>query len=387
MKDITLGLINNNQPEFIYYSILNLKKILKDFHLTFKIINVGTERAIINKLDDVEIINCFNETYFEFTNKLLTNCTTETLITINPTLFVTNNITNILRYTNDYIMEDNNFDFVIYNKLTPIDENSFIKYRSVSLDSFSKKCNTDIIEFLKTNELLWKTIYEDVIVSLTTFKGRIYDNTVYEVIMALLHQKTQYNYKVVLVLAEEEFKNKNEIPQYIKQLLYDYSNFELLWTVKDTRPLKKLDPTLEKYPDLPIITLDDDDYCYINMVENVVNEHRKNPYYAMGTLIEKTFNFVKWIAGVRIWPPHCLYEFPLDDYYTYYDGILDDNFNAMRCAFKLTPVCSMPKVSKKHNQTELKLTTEYENTNWGRYYKRFIINHLDEIPDELYYVI
>lgn len=413
MKTITVGILNYNQPEFTYYSVLNIKKIFADYNPVIKIFDTGIDRQIENHLDDVKILRNNYAQYFDHRNMeyteiyakamraLIDDNTTDEFIMVLPQVFLKKTLVQYIDHNQSILFDNaNGFDLAMvtfnFSKIEKPKFNNFAELseflysyqkRPISLaQHFVKSDGTDIVSFLKTNEIYWKTVYEDVIVSLTSFKGRINDDTTKRVLLSLLHQRTNYNYRVALVLSEEEFLDKS-IPLYLQQMLEDYSHFEIIWTFKNTKPLKKLDPTMEKYPDLPIITLDDDDLASSDMVEIVVNEHRKDPYKVLGSWVEQTVNFIKWVAAVRLWPPHCLYQFPLDDYYTYYDGILDDNFNAMRCAFKMTPVRGMPEVSEKCNQTDLKLATEYQSTNWGFYYKRFILNHLNELPEELYYIV
>ena len=56
----------------------------------------------------------------------------------------------------------------------------------------------------------------DCIVSLTSWKGQIYTESVPLHLYCLTHQKTSYNYKVVLVLSDEEFPGKEkDIPKTI----------------------------------------------------------------------------------------------------------------------------------------------------------------------------
>lgn len=414
MKTITVGILNYNQPEYTYYSVLNIKKVFKDYNPVIKIFDTGLDRPIENILDDVKILRNehkqyfdysnleYNEIYVRFINEMIKDCDTEELIVVLPQTMIKPTLVPFIESVQTVLFHNqNNLDIaVMVFNINNIKKPSFNNFqelcdfiyskqkRQISLaNHLVKSDGSDIVKFLQNNNTLWKTIYEDVIVSLTTFKGRINDETTQKVLLSLLHQHTKYNYKVCLVLSEEEFVDKNAIPLYLKQFEQDYDNFEIIWTFKNTKPLKKLDPTMEKYPDLPIITLDDDDLCRNNMIDIVVDEHRKDPYKVLGSWVEQTVNFVKWVAAVRIWPPHCLYQFPLSDYYKFYDGILDDNFNAMRCAFKMTPVRGMPEVSEKCNQTNLKLASDYQSTNWGYYYKRFIIAHLKELPEQLYYTL
>lgn len=118
----------------------------------------------------------------------------------------------------------------------------------------------------------------------------------------------------------------------------------------------------------------------------------EDPWSVYGSLIDQEygiehFDYVcKWIANCRIWPPHCLYNFPLKDFYEYFGGILDDNFNAVRCLYKMTPVKEIKTIkSTKKNDSEVKLTYEYADTEWSTLYSNFIIQHLDELPPGLLY--
>lgn len=93
------------------------------------------------------------------------------------------------------------------------------------------------------------------IISLTSWTKRI--NTALYAIYSLLKQG---NYKVVLTLSNEEFKDK-QVPKYFK-VLEEYCNFEILWCDKNIKAFKKFAYAMLKY-DLPIISADDD-CIYIN---------------------------------------------------------------------------------------------------------------------------
>ena len=58
------------------------------------------------------------------------------------------------------------------------------------------------------------------IVSLTSWRGRIFSEIVQLVLFSLLKQKTKYRYKVVLVLSTDEFPKKEaELPANIVKLV------------------------------------------------------------------------------------------------------------------------------------------------------------------------
>ncbi|MFI3247209.1 MAG: hypothetical protein R3Y10_12165 [Ferrimonas sp.] len=96
--------------------------------------------------------------------------------------------------------------------------------------------------------------HAELIVSLTSFPARI--KTVHHVIESILTQNKQPD-RIVLVLAETEFPQKEEnLPKEIIELTKN--KLEILWVEENTRSYKKLTPTLNRYPDAVIVTIDDD---------------------------------------------------------------------------------------------------------------------------------
>ena len=110
----------------------------------------------------------------------------------------------------------------------------------------------------------------DVILSLTSWKGRIYDLSFLVVLLSMLKQKTTAKYKVVLVLSEDEFpKKEEELPEKLLELNIICDFFEILWTKENTRAYKKYFPTRRKYPEENIVPLDDDSPLHSNFVESI----------------------------------------------------------------------------------------------------------------------
>ena len=170
----------------------------------------------------------------------------------------------------------------------------------------------------------------DVIVSLTTWKGRINDKSVRQVLYRLVaQQQTQYKYKVVLVLSREEFGDNFVVPEDL-QLFETTGRFEILWTYDNTRALKKLTPTMEKYPELPIITLDDDELVTEDCIEKVMQEHRRNPNVILGGSVRVAFG-VTLACMIRLFPPHSLKQIPIEYFKTYFNCMQDDEWNGI-CA-------------------------------------------------------
>lgn len=242
--------------------------------------------------------------------------------------------------------------------------------------------NSNYIGWLYENDTCWKFDYYDLIVGMTNWSGRINHEAFYECLDRLLKQKCKYNFKIVISLSEQELGRK--IPDRLAK--YESEDFEILWSWENTRPLKKYDPINAKYPELPLMILDDDDMCDEDAVEYMYETHLKDPWSAYGTEIEPGPGLCKWIADLRIWPPHCMYPLPIDDYYTFFSGIMDDNFNQIRCLFKMTPVrAAIPHSHKRNDDFNTVLSLEYQNFDYDYAYCGIIDAHKDELPEELYY--
>lgn len=109
---------------------------------------------------------------------------------------------------------------------------------------------------------------ERVIISLTSFPQRI--NIVVKTIKTLLNQTMKPD-DVILWLAPEQFPNlEKDLPQE----LLDLKHFGLTidW-YKDIRSYKKIIPTLKKYPNSVIITVDDDIYYAKDTIETLYRSY------------------------------------------------------------------------------------------------------------------
>lgn len=175
----------------------------------------------------------------------------------------------------------------------------------------------------------------DVIVSLTTWKGRINDKSVRQVLYRLIaQQQTHYKYKVVLVLSREEFGDDFIVPEDLR-LFETTGRFEILWTYDNTRALKKLLPTMEAYPDVPIITLDDDELVTEDCIEKVMREHEQNPNVILGGSVRVAFG-VMLACMIRLFPPHCLAHIPVEYFKTYFNCMQDDEWIGLCARLKGT---------------------------------------------------
>jgi len=164
----------------------------------------------------------------------------------------------------------------------------------------------------------------EIIVSLTTYGSRLYD--VYLSIESIMQQTLKPN-KIILWLSNE-FKNI-DLPRVL--LKQQERGLEIKFC-KDIKSYKKLIPTLINFPSATIITIDDDNLYYPDLIENLVNAHRKEPNtilcarmhrmklvaknklekYAKWTQLYDGFdisplNFPTGVGGV-LYPPRCFNE-------------------------------------------------------------------------------
>ncbi len=110
-----------------------------------------------------------------------------------------------------------------------------------------------------------------LIVSLTTHPGRI--NCVHLTVNTLLTQSLKPD-KVILWLADSQFPNREQdLPAELLRLK-DYG-LTIDWC-EDLKSYKKLLPTLRKYPDDIIVTVDDDAYYDSELLSSLYNAYLKN---------------------------------------------------------------------------------------------------------------
>lgn len=164
----------------------------------------------------------------------------------------------------------------------------------------------------------------EVVVSLTTFGSRIYD--VYLAIESIMQGSIKPNH--IILWLDESFKQK-KLPEILR--CQERRGLEICYC-KDLRSYKKLIPSLKKYPEACIITIDDDVIYNRDIVENLVNSYISNPKNIQANRIHKivlnsqgkpisymqwkwnhfdekhrNLNFFTGIGGV-LYPPHCFNE-------------------------------------------------------------------------------
>jgi len=167
-----------------------------------------------------------------------------------------------------------------------------------------------------------KYFENELVVSLTSHGKRIYD--VYLTIESIMRQTILPN-KIILWLSKDEF-DPSELPVSLKRQRERGLAIEFC---EDIKSYTKLIPTLRKYPDAAVITVDDDLLYQFDMVENLISAYKKNSQYICfcrgrrmkpdksGGLcsynewelcnidIPDYMNFPTGIGGV-LYPPRCL---------------------------------------------------------------------------------
>jgi len=111
---------------------------------------------------------------------------------------------------------------------------------------------------------------KNTIVSLTSHGLRV--NDVYLVIESIFRQSIKAD-RIILWLSETEFSRRT-LPEMLLKAEKKGLQIEFC---KDIKSYTKLIPTLKKYPEDLIITIDDDILYPINFIERLVNEYRENP--------------------------------------------------------------------------------------------------------------
>ena len=149
-----------------------------------------------------------------------------------------------------------------------------------------------------------------IIISMTSWAPRL--DAVPKAFNAVISQiEPDMDVHCVLVLSVEEFpQKKKELPKCILDL-----PVEILWTKRNTRSHKKLMPTLKKYPNNPIIVIDDDTCQTSGWLRTFIEDHKKYPddiIFGQSTSIV----YVDLNNNIHEFRNGCCYEIPGEIAYT-----------------------------------------------------------------------
>jgi len=131
------------------------------------------------------------------------------------------------------------------------------------------------------------------LLSMTTWTGRI--NRVKSTVESIRqYAKDAY---IVLTLSEEEFAGK---------VIPETGVDEIIWCPTDIGPFKKVLYTMEKYPDYPVISVDDD-IDYGPVVDALCAMHVKHPDDVITNFPNVKTGGLRLPNGyATLYPPHCL---------------------------------------------------------------------------------
>ena len=119
----------------------------------------------------------------------------------------------------------------------------------------------------------------EIVVSLTTFGKRLFD--VYLAIESIMQQTIKPN-RIVLWLGNE--LENTDFPITLKN--QQNRGLEIRFC-KDIMAYTKLIPSLRAFPSAAIITIDDDNLYNFDLIENLINDHKKHPSLILCTRMHR----------------------------------------------------------------------------------------------------
>lgn len=170
----------------------------------------------------------------------------------------------------------------------------------------------------------------DLIVSLTSFPGRI--NDVWKVIESLKRQTVKPG-RIILWLSIQQFPSKSQIPQSLTKL--EDELFSIRLVDEDFRSHKKYFYSIREFPDKTIITCDDDVYYDEDMIRRLVDTAKRYPNCIISNYASRIKHgndgsllpYLKWSSDIRpynsdnllqigaggvLYPPGCLHDLVLN---------------------------------------------------------------------------
>lgn len=141
------------------------------------------------------------------------------------------------------------------------------------------------------------------IISLTSWKARI--NTVGLTIFSLLVHCPHW--KIVLTLSDEEFtKKENELPKDLICLMQK-GLLEILWCHKNYKSCKKVIFAMMAFPNLPIVSADDDCIYVRNYADEMYDLWRNNQSCPIS--YRKSINTYGLCGPASLYPPSIYQKF------------------------------------------------------------------------------
>lgn len=171
----------------------------------------------------------------------------------------------------------------------------------------------------------------DLVVSITSWRGRIGSEIVRENIFRLLRQKTNFSYIVTLVLSSDEFpRRESELPETLVMMAEKEPMFRIVWVKENTRALKKLTGAQIAYPDLPVLTTDDDIAVKDSFVDDFMRCHLEHPKDIISPVVWTPPHGVEISGWARLYPVDSLAWLPDVCFMRFFRGLEDDVYNGLR---------------------------------------------------------
>lgn len=151
----------------------------------------------------------------------------------------------------------------------------------------------------KTKEQHIKLDYPDLLVSLTSYPARI--SYVKDTINSLITQDYD-KFRIILWLSKEQFENeKANVPKDLLALQND--KFKIEWVEEDLRPHKKYFYAAQKYPEYPLVIVDDDAIYEPSMLRTLATSYLKHPDCVSANRVNLIqFNRTKNFRKYTSWP-------------------------------------------------------------------------------------
>ena len=144
---------------------------------------------------------------------------------------------------------------------------------------------------------------EDIIVSLTTYPGRIKASGI---VISSIMQQTMMPNRIVLTLAESQFP-KRKLPKLIRKEIK--KGLEIIWT-DDLRSHKKYYDVMKKYPNSLIVTVDDDTYYPDTLVSDLYKSYKRFPKNISCTLAREIQIKDNKFLSYKSWPHSTITDTP-----------------------------------------------------------------------------
>lgn len=144
-----------------------------------------------------------------------------------------------------------------------------------------------------------KYLEKSLVVSLTSYGERVREVAL--TIESLMEQTILPN-KIILWLSEHE----KYIPESLR--LLEKRGLEINFC-RDIKSYKKLIPSLNKYPDDIIVTVDDDVFYEFDLLENLIEAHKKYPYDILAHRMHRiVLDRNNDVASYKLWK-HCIKDY------------------------------------------------------------------------------